>query len=384
MTTRHHLILILGCIFCAASGCTHVQLRKNSVNQAVAVHDLQQQQVLDNLAMFACNYNATPYFSYANQSGAQVTDQANASASLGWGRVNVFGSNAIPAFPFPLLLSAIGLSGGGQRSQQEAFTVTPVNDPRKLELMRCAYQTVVAGCGRGAVSGSCPDCQTRFKVFYTGDPNGDIRQGANGIVTSECLKSDCCWFHIGCKKCLAKHCESKHCRCVAIGEYCGLYVWVLPEGQDQLTKLTLTILDYALHEPPVKRTKEVTYYLDEYGLPTTQQRSVGKVTANVAIDERVESLLKTGQADEARIEQFLDYRHKHVKDRLAGATSPEERKMLLDEDQMLEGKLDFLHDQLRTGGLREQFYPRLSVPTGSNLLQLDMYQNVMGNFGATP
>ena len=98
MMTRRHLTLILGCIFCAASGCTHVQLRKNSVNQAMAVHDLQQQQVLDNLAMFACNYNATPYFSYANQSGAQVTDQANASASLGWGRVNVFGSNCRPGF----------------------------------------------------------------------------------------------------------------------------------------------------------------------------------------------------------------------------------------------------------------------------------------------
>jgi hypothetical protein len=221
-------------------------------------------------------------------------------------------------------------------------------------------------------------------VFYTGDPNGDIRQGANGIVTSESLKSDCCWFHVGCKKCMAKHCEARHCRCVAVGEYCGCCVWVFPEGQDQLTKLTLTILDYALHESPVKRTKEVTYYLDEYGLPTTQQRSVGKVTANVAIDERVEGLIKTGQADDARIEQFLDYRHKHVKDRLATATNPEERKALLDEDQMLEGKLDFLHDQLRGGGLKEQYYPRLSIPSGSNLLQLDMYQNVMGNFGATP
>ena len=53
---------------------------------------MQQQQVLDNLAMFVCDYNAMPHFSYANQSGAQVTDQANANASLGWGRVNMFGS----------------------------------------------------------------------------------------------------------------------------------------------------------------------------------------------------------------------------------------------------------------------------------------------------
>ena len=44
--------LILGCILWAAAGCADVQLRKNSVSEATAVHNLQQQQVLDNLAMF--------------------------------------------------------------------------------------------------------------------------------------------------------------------------------------------------------------------------------------------------------------------------------------------------------------------------------------------
>jgi hypothetical protein len=145
----------------------------------------------------------------------------------------------------------------------------------------------------------------------------------------------------------------------------------------------LAILDYAMHEPPVKRTKQVDYYLDEYGLPTTSQRAVGKVSASVAIDERVEGLLKIDQADEARIEQFLDYRHKHVKERLATVTDPVERKALLDEDQILQNKLDFLHEQLRTGGLREQYYPRTPFPTGPNFLQLDMYQNTMPNFGTT-
>ena len=281
------------------------------------------------------------------------------------------------ASPFPFFLSALGVSGTAQRSQQEAYTVTPVNDPRKLELMRCAYQLAIRNCGCGTVSGDCPDCQTRFKVFYTGDPNGDISQGANGIVTSECLKTDCCWFHVGCEKCWRKH---GSCECY--GEYCGIYVWVPPEGQDELAKLTLAILDYALHEPPVKRTKQVEYYLDSYGLPTEQKLAVGKVTASVAIDERPGALLNAGQGDLARIEQFLDYRHKHVKERLAATTDPQEKKTLLDEDQMLESKLDFLHEQLRSGGLREQYYPRSPVPSGPNLLQLDMYQNTMPNFGA--
>ena len=103
-------------------------------------------------------------------------------------------SSAVPPpfhdFRFHFCSARLASPAARQRSQQEAFTVTPVNDPRKLELMRCAYQLAVSSCGRGAVSGTCPDCQTRFNVFYTGDPNGDIRQGANGIVTSECLKAE--------------------------------------------------------------------------------------------------------------------------------------------------------------------------------------------------
>ena len=133
--------------------------------------------------------------------------------------------------------------------------------------MRCAYQLAIKNCGCGAVSGDCPDCETRFKVFSTGDPNGDISQKANGIVTSEGLKTDCCWFHVGCE-----NCWRKHGACPCYGEYCGIYVWVPPEGQDELTKLTLAILDYAMHEPPVIHTKQVEYYLDSYGLPTEQKR----------------------------------------------------------------------------------------------------------------
>ena len=225
-----HRLLVVCCVLCTASGCImHMngKLRHNSVHQASSVRDMQQQQVLDNLAMFMCYYNAMPYFSYPNQSGAQVSDQANIGGSASGGRPNSQPISVLPQLhsACPALL---------QRSQQEAYTVTPVNDPRKLELMRCAYQLAIRNCGCGAVSGDCPDCQTRFKVFYTGDPNGDISQGANGIVTSECLKTDCCWFHVGCEKCWHKHGS-----CDCYGEYCGIYVWVPPEGQDELAKLTL-------------------------------------------------------------------------------------------------------------------------------------------------
>ena len=107
------------------------------------------------------------------------------------------------------------------------------------------------------------------------------------------------------------------------------------------------------------------------------------MTANVAIDERPEALLKVDQADEARIEQFLDYRHKHVKERLATSHRRRRSASRCWTTTRCWNKLDFLHDQLRTGGLKEQYYPRSPFPSGPNLLQLDMYQSVLPNF-STP
>jgi hypothetical protein len=374
-------------LVCALAGCAHLneKLTNNSVTQATMVNEMQQQQVLQNLAMFVCDYNAMPFFSFPNQSGAQVIDQDNGSASMGWSRANnLFGTQSVPAaaspLTVPLLLTAIGLSGGAQRSQQASFTVTPINDPRKLELMRCAYQLAITRCGRGAVSGTCPDCQTRFNVFYTGDPHGDIRQVANGIVTSECLKTDCCWFHAGCKKCWAKHGS-----CGCYGEYHGMFVWVGPEGRDELTKLTLAILDYALHDPPQIRSKQVVYYIDEYGLPTSRSLAVGQITASLAIDEQPESLLAMLPAKATTLEQFLDYRHKGVKDKLgASKLNPDERAALLKEDAMLQAKIDFLHNQLRAGGLKEPYYPGTTTPGAPNFLQFNLQQNYLPSFTAPP
>jgi hypothetical protein len=370
----HYLVIGLLAVFCG--GCATAPLRNQSVQQAAAVADFQQQQVLDNLAMFAYDYNSMPYFSVANQSGDSVTDQAAVNASATFTHLNTQPTSAVAKLVDYLSPGLIGASA--QRTMVDAFTITPINDPRKLELMRCAYQLALRSCGRGAISGTCPDCVTRFKTFYTGDPNGDIRQSANGITTSECLKSDCCWLHIGCKKCAPKCCD-----CTLVGEHCGCYVWVTCEGREELTRLTFAILDFALNNPPQKRTKEVVYNIDEYGLPTTTQRAVGKVTATVAIDERPEGLLKMNQADEVRIVDFLDYRHQHVKDRLKFAVG-QEQKQLLDDDQVLQDKLDFLHEQMKQGGLREQYYPKSPLSSGPGLLQLDLLQNTLPSVGGPP
>jgi hypothetical protein len=269
------------------------------------------------------------------------------------------------------LFSTLGFSLTATRSAQEGFTITPVNDPRKLELMRCAYQTALRNCGLAEVSGTCPDCKTRFNAFYTGDPDGDMAEKSQGTVTSECLYSKC-WLKVGCKKCMQK-CLGRYNRCCYVGHYCGVYVWVPPEGRDELTKLTLMILDFATHDAPQRLGKQVVYYIDELGLPTDRNRAVGYVTAQVAVNERNESLLNMPRSDEARIMEILEGQRDNVRKALAEAKAPEERIALIAQEESLDKKIEYLNEQLRIGGLREEFRPVGPAPTApfSVIPQLD-------------
>jgi hypothetical protein len=361
-----------------------VPLRRITVHQAWTVGDIQQMQVMNNLAMFVYEPNSLPSFSVPNQSANNLTDVGSAQLVTGWGRGG-------PA-PNPLIFNAITSQFNASRTFFGSFTLTPINDPRKLELMRCAYQKAVASCGYGNMSEACPDCETVQKKFYTGDTNGDIPSSANGIVTSECIGTKGCWFHVSCnKKCIPKDCD-----CIYIGEYCGTYVWVTKDGRDELAKLTLTILDYALNSAPTPLTKQVTYYIDEYGLPTDQREAVGQVMANIGISEQPVALMNTPQSDQARIEQIIDARLAKISSRVdelrklfgiqlgetpnsgadgAGRVAAEEYKRLIEERQSLIHKKQFLNEQLDGKVLRQQFAPGAPAPLmQSPWLQFNLQQ----------
>jgi len=322
---------------------------------------------------------------------------------------------------------SLKIDGSGSRTNQAAWTLAPVTDPRKLELMRCAYQRVISQCGLGYESVACPDCRKRFNKFYTGrayergldrykiypqdpndckkviqvpvtdsngefvyytDENGNVQQlmedlvvqrasrcykcdddcrvanvvpgnpddcfvcsrcrcpdpciedpccppsgvtrlpGINGCesgpgnptpasevekrkcndaycnscdrpnsgqVNSECLySSNGCWFCWGCKKCVPKHCSY-------VGRYCDSYVWV-PEGpgRDELAKLTLAILDYAVNDAPTVPRKTVYALLDKDGAPTTYPHASMVVSTEVSVDELSRSTIRADIADAQR------------------------------------------------------------------------------------
>ena len=60
-----------------------------------------------------------------------------------------------------------------------------------------------------------------------------------------------------------------------------MYVWVLPGGRNELAKLTLIILDYALTDFPSPNLQEVTRFLDKSGEPTTSGNAAQIIKAFV-------------------------------------------------------------------------------------------------------
>jgi hypothetical protein len=244
--------------------------------------------------------------------------------------------------------------------------------------MRCAYQLAVSNCGYGGPSRSCPDCQARFNTFYTGDsdppPGRTISDLASGTITSECLKSHC-WFHVGCEKQVPK------CPCLLVGHYCGVYVWVTNDGRDELTKLTLAILDYAIHEPPQLLTKEVTYYLDPLGLPTTQKNGVTVVKATVGVTEQNQSLLNITPAQELELEQQLQDRIRRLSLLLekTAAQDTESKKLLNDDIDDAKQKLYFLNQQLNNKGLKEQYAPPGAAPAAPYSIIPGLQQSINAN-----
>src|SRR5580692_1936367 len=118
-------LLCVACLLVITCGCTHMQLRKNAVREAGTIAYFHRQQVLNNLAMFAYDYNALPFFSYPNQTSASVTDQGSMGFTPTLGRPTAGPVGIIGQF----LFTTFGMSFSAQRAAAEGFIVTPVNDP---------------------------------------------------------------------------------------------------------------------------------------------------------------------------------------------------------------------------------------------------------------
>lgn len=222
------------------SGCTSAQLRRSTVEHSMTLSEIYTQQVLNNMAMFVENPDALPFFAFPNQGTTAVNDSGDIS-----------GPGFIAA---QFNMNAFGINAG--RQNNENWLLTPISDPAKLGLMRCAYQQAIEPCIGEACStcSQCLSCEDLRRKFYGSEDSDKWKV--------PCLDSQCCWFRYGCKKHVPKHCLRPY-----VGSYGDVYVWVPPEGRDMLTQLTLTILNYATNDAVQfkERTKSVEYWIDKNG-----------------------------------------------------------------------------------------------------------------------
>lgn len=110
------------------SGCTHLALERRTLSQASTMTDLQYVQVLDNLAMFACNPDALPWQLKLSSASIQVTDQ---------GTANILESIAHSKPPATYTLSSAITA---QRGVVNQWGGIPTVDPDDLYLLALAYQ----------------------------------------------------------------------------------------------------------------------------------------------------------------------------------------------------------------------------------------------------
>jgi hypothetical protein len=115
--------VILAVGVACATGCTTGRLRQRTINQGSTLPELQYQQVLGNLALFATNPSALPWHVNLREGTTQLTDSVNGGAAIDLGP---------PVTWFPQLL--------GSRTAVAQWGMSPVIDATELRLLRTAYR----------------------------------------------------------------------------------------------------------------------------------------------------------------------------------------------------------------------------------------------------
>ena len=201
----------------ACTGCTHRQLDRSTLRQAGTVTDIQYRQVLNNLAAFHCNPDVLPHFAVVGTGGTAVTDQASANVELEWDARTI-------------TRELLGL--GASREVQEQWTLAPVVNPDKLRAIRSLFQLVVRG------ETTDRESDKLLKAFLGESYMEWVRRG---------------WYGVGgCRDVPKGACLVAHCG--------HTYVWVMPDGFESLSRLTLVVLNVATLDPtapPEQPTKTV-------------------------------------------------------------------------------------------------------------------------------
>jgi hypothetical protein len=108
------------------TGCVTQAVNKETINVAATVADLQQQEVLDNIARFEANANALPSMVQIQSGIIQVADTINPTGKLTYQKI------------VPTIEGDLGIT----RQWTANWTVNPVTDPSDLRRLRILFRNV--------------------------------------------------------------------------------------------------------------------------------------------------------------------------------------------------------------------------------------------------
>lgn len=245
-------ILSIPVVFLITS-CQHLSLRNHTERQARTLTELQYRQVLDNIALFTINPNALPFYSVAGTGRTSNNYAPSPAGGLNWDLLNF--NNGPPLFFF----DKANISMTGTFTSNEEWDSLSVLNPDALLLMRCVYQKVV-----GYPACDC-DCEKKLQAYFAGHP-----------CYLEAMRPG--WYGVGRRCHVPKH-------AAFAGRYGHRYVWVMPDGVDSLTRLSLAILDLATVTAPfvmpnpqanlirrlTETAKDLSSILSQYPLPHGEQ-----------------------------------------------------------------------------------------------------------------
>lgn len=269
-------LLLLG-LLATLSGCTtHLALQKDTVRTTNTLTDLQFQQILDNVARFHDNPDTMPSFAVASAGTVSVLDTTGAGVSPTYSPTLPFDLQGGGALPILSLLFPLSVS----RAATENWSLTPVTDADNLRRLRCAYRLLVLG----EATPNYEYCHKQMKDFFAGEEAS--------LVDYYPPRG---WYSIGCKKDVPKD-------ACYVGCHGCTYVWVMPEGMNDLATFTMGALDLATGK---SRTPQRTVVRKYKGEPKPENLVETQVTTTEDDEAALEDIKKgrTHPAERPRINQ---------------------------------------------------------------------------------
>jgi hypothetical protein len=255
-------MLLIG-LLSTLSGCTHVALQNDTVRTTNTLADLQYQQVLDNLARFHENPDTIPSFAVATAGTVSILDTAGTGVSPTYSPTLNFGQQGGGALPILSLLFPFS----AQRAVTENWSLTPITDADNLRRLRCAYRLLVMG----EATPNYAYCRKQMKEFFAGEEAA--------VVDYFPPRG---WYCVGNKKDVPKD-------ACYVGSHGCTYVWVTPEGKNDLALFTMGALDLATGK---MRTPQRTVVRTYKGEPKPENLIETKVTTTEDDEAALEDIQK--------------------------------------------------------------------------------------------